>query len=285
VPLTDAEVAVAAVEAGSAVVRARYGSRLTRFEKSRTDFATEVDVEAELAIREALRAACPSDGFVGEETGRVGSTSSARVWLVDPLCGTANYAAHTPLVAVNVALRSGDATVAAATADPLTGEVFWTDGDGAYLRRDGADAPLQPSAESGLIDLNVDLPHPNGDRFKVAQLLMSAAFPETLRPRVLSTTLALAWVASGRRAGYVTDGNLEDNVHFAAGLALCQSSGAVVTGLLGQPLHTGVAGLIAAADEPTHAALVAAIADQFQCTVANRGYPCSPPQPGGSDDK
>jgi hypothetical protein len=31
-------------------------------------------------------------------------------------------------------------------------------------------------------------------------------FQERFRPRVLSTTLALTWVAAGRRAAYVTEG-------------------------------------------------------------------------------
>ncbi len=72
---------------------------------------------------------------------------------------------------------------------------------------------------------------------------------------MLSTTLTLAWVAAGRRAGYVSDGAFIDNVHFAAGIALCQRAGCVVTDLAGTPLHTG-RGLIAAADEATHASLV-----------------------------
>jgi myo-inositol-1(or 4)-monophosphatase len=62
-------------------------------------------------------------------------------------------------------------------------------------------------------------------------------------------------VAAGRRAAYVSDGVLVDSVHFAAGIALCQAAGCVVTDLAGQPLPTG-RGLIAAADEPTHRRLL-----------------------------
>lgn len=65
-----------------------------------------------------------------------------------------------------------------------------------------------------------------------------------------------AWVAAGRRAGYVTEGDLRDSVHFAAGIALCQAAGCIVAGLHGQPLHTGVGGLVAAADQDTHTALI-----------------------------
>lgn len=70
-------------------------------------------------------------------------------------------------------------------------------------------------------------------------------------PRVLSSTLALAWVAAGRRAAYVSDGELARSVHFTAGIALCQAAGCVVTDLLGDPVYSG-RGLIAAADPDTH---------------------------------
>jgi myo-inositol-1(or 4)-monophosphatase len=79
---------------------------------------------------------------------------------------------------------------------------------------------------------------------------------------VVSTTLAVAWVAAGRRAAYVTDGDLRDSVHVAAGIALCQAAGCVVTGIHGQPLHTGTGDLVVAADEQTHAALLALVRKQ-----------------------
>ena len=78
----------------------------------------------------------------------------------------------------------------------------------------------------------------------------------------ISTTLAVAWVAAGRRAASVTDGHLHDSVHFAAGIALCQAAGCVVTGIDGQPLHTGAGGLVVAADEQTHAALLILVGNQ-----------------------
>lgn len=263
VQLSDTELAVAAAQAGAEVVRDKYGSRLTRHHKSATDFATDADLEAERAISQLLRSARPDDAFLGEEAGATGPADAARTWLVDPLCGTLNYAARTPLVAVNIALRSKGIVTVAATADPLADEVFWTDGAGAYERRADVDRPLVPSAQSMLIDVNLDAPFPNADRFRAVRMLAEPEFGTVLRPRVSSTSLALAWVAAGRRAGYVTDGDLRDSVHFASGIALAQAAGCVVTDLLGQPPHTGVGGLIAAADQPTHATLLALVARQF----------------------
>ena len=67
-----------------------------------------------------------------------------------------------------------------------------------------------------LVDVNLDPPFPNAPRFRAVSLLAQEAFTARFRPRVVSTTLALAWVAAGRRAAYVTDGHLIDSVHFAA---------------------------------------------------------------------
>lgn len=71
----------------------------------------------------------------------------------------------------------------------------------------------------------------------------------------MSTTLTLAWVADGRRAGYVSDGRFVDNVHFAAGIGLCRGAGCIVTDLAGGPLEQG-RGLVVAADVATHEQLL-----------------------------
>jgi myo-inositol-1(or 4)-monophosphatase len=260
--LSDRDVALVAAEAGAAIVRSRYGDSLPRLEKGRGDFATAADFDAERAILDVLRSARPQDGVEGEEGGRTGPAGD-RLWLVDPLCGTLNYAAKTPLVAVNVALRDGGGITAAVSADPFACELFWTEGGHAFRRRDGVDDQLTPSAESKLVDVNLDPPFPNGHAFRAVELLADEEFAVCFRPRVISTSLAVAWVAAGRRAAYVTDGHLADSVHFASGIALCQAARCVVTGLQGQPLHTGVGGLVAAADEATHAALLAVIGKQF----------------------
>lgn len=248
---TDAEVAITAAAAGAGVVRRMYGANLARISKSGTDFATEADLAAEHAIRAVLAAERPADGFLGEETGQADGLGNGRRWLVDPLCGTLNYAAQTPLVSVNVALSVGGSVAVGVSADPIAGELFWTGGRGAWVRRNGNDERLAPSATSRLVDINCD---GSGD-FVGPQLLADAAFRAAFGPRVLSSTIALTWVAAGRRAGYVTDGHLAGSVHFAAGIALCQAAGCVTSDLEGAPVHTG-RGLIAAADANTHQTFV-----------------------------
>ncbi|MEH0981399.1 inositol monophosphatase family protein [Micromonospora sp. CPCC 205556] len=254
--LDDAGVAIAAARSGADVVRTRYGHRLTRIDKGGGDFATAADVEAEDAILGVIRAARPDDAMLGEEGGQRGPADAVRQWLVDPLCGTLNYAVGNMLVAVNVALRDG----AAAVADPFSGEVFFTDGRTAWARRDGVDEQLAPTPVTRMVDVNLDPPFPGAPGFRAVDLLAHPGFVERFRPRVVSTTLALAWVAAGKRAAYVTDGgDLSGSVHFAAGIALCRAAGCVVTGIDGAPIGPAGRGLVVAADAETHGLLMSMI--------------------------
>ena len=253
--MSDVDVAIAVVEAGAAVARRRFGTALARQEKEPGDFATDADVEAERAMLAILHRERPHDAVLAEETGRSGVTTSGRTWLLDPLCGTLNFAAGMRVVAVNAALRASGAFVAAAVADPFGAETFWTDGVAAFRRAAGVDTRLAPSAASTLVDLNFDPPFPNAPRFSAVSLAADPGFNAVFRPRVVSTSLALTWVASGARAGLVTDGDARDSVHMSAAIAICEAAGCTLTDLHGQPWGGGPTGLIAAADARTHAVL------------------------------
>jgi myo-inositol-1(or 4)-monophosphatase len=171
----DAEVAIAGARAGADVVRSMYGQWLPRIDKAAGDFATAADVAAEEVILDVIRAARPGDAVLGEEGGHQGAADAVRRWLVDPLCGTLNYAVGTMVVAVNVALRDG----AAAVADPFGGEVFFTDGETAWVRHDGDDdALLTSTPASRLVDVNLDPPFPSAPGFRAVDLLAHPEFVE-----------------------------------------------------------------------------------------------------------
>jgi len=246
----EVRVAVAAAEAAAAVIRAAYGAPLARYPKSDVDFATEADLAAEAAIKETVRATYPDDAFLGEEGGLDGRPDARRTWLVDPLCGTLNFAATTPLVGVNVALREGGRVTAAAVTDPFAEETTWSDGTVTRLRADGDDGDAAPSPVTRLLDIDFD-----GEPAWAAGVAAAAA--PHFGIRVVSTSLAAAWVAIGRRAAYVQLGDVRDSVHFAAPIAVCRAAGCIVTDLRGEPVEDGPFGLLVAADAETHAALVA----------------------------
>ncbi len=110
------------------------------------------------------------------------------------------------------------------------------------MRREGADEALAPSNQSRLVDITA----------------MAPAFPSAFGSRVTSTTLAVAWVAAGRRTGYVSDGVFVENLYYAAGIALFRRAGCVLTDLAGEPLERG-RGLVVAGDEESHQRLIDSI--------------------------
>jgi fructose-1,6-bisphosphatase/inositol monophosphatase family enzyme len=113
--------------------------------KSPNEVVTVADVEAEALLTARLAAQWPHTPVVGEEACSaspelMSSLASERVWLVDPLDGTANFVAGSPDWAVMVALVEGGDTVASWIWQPATQRMYITErGNGAVCN--GAAVP------------------------------------------------------------------------------------------------------------------------------------------------
>jgi len=260
--MDDLGVTLEALTAAVSIAQARRGSPLARVGKGGADFATDVDTAIERAILDVIRGARPDDAVQGEEYGLSGPADAERRWLVDPLCGTLNYASGSPTYGINIALTKGDEVLVAAVAEPAADVVYVADGHTAWQRRDGVDEPLRPSASSCLVEVHLETHDPDNQGFSSTRYLRSSTF-EVVSARYLGSGLPLAWVASGQRAGFVIPDRRQASVHFTAGIGLCRAAGCILSDLRGGPLHLGGDGIVAAADAATHALLMAGIAEQF----------------------
>lgn len=183
-----------AAEAAADVHRAAAGRvDPTRWqEKGRSDFVTEVDVEAERTIVAILLEAFPEHRILAEESAGDASgdtpeaASSAPVrWIIDPLDGTTNWLHGYPEYAVSIAAEDDAGLAAAVVLNSATGECFEaTRGGGARL--DGI--PIRVSA---LEELRLALV---GTGFPFKRLEILPAYLETFST-VLRTTSGI------RRAG------------------------------------------------------------------------------------
>jgi len=96
-----------------------------REKTSADDLVTVADEESEALLTDGLLKLLPGSLVVGEEAvaaepeaiHRLGG--SEPVWVIDPLDGTANFAAGNPTFAVMVALVQNNETIAACVYDPL----------------------------------------------------------------------------------------------------------------------------------------------------------------------
>jgi len=222
-----------AVRAGEVVMR-HFGTGFTVQMKGWADPVTVADRESEALIRGALQQEFPNDGLDGEEEGRQPG-SSGRVWLIDPLDGTADFAGGLPIFGVVLTLVDArDPTVAFlnVTYDPVRREMFHAvKGGGAYL--DG-----QPIQVAGSVDLAGALVHLH---FSNQRRVLEASIELTRRITAVapharnlgSSALAQAYVATGRLDGHVkvTSGAYD----IVGGNLLIAEAGGVVTDLNGGP--------------------------------------------------
>ncbi|MDE8345286.1 MAG: inositol monophosphatase [Acidocella sp.] len=118
------------------------------------DPVTVADEAAEAALNAGLRALFPGDDVIGEEA--VSADVSllerlsrpGRVWVIDPIDGTANFAAELPLFGVMAALVENDEIQAGFIYDPMGDDcAVALAGGGAWLvARDGAKRQLRVAA-------------------------------------------------------------------------------------------------------------------------------------------
>ena len=123
-------------------------------EKSPGDRVTAADREAELILSEGLLDLLPGSKVLGEEACSTRPTlieelkNEARLWVVDPVDGTANYVAGIPCFAVMVARLDFGETVASWILDPVTDSLVTASGAPAPFSMVTASAPIRRLAPS-----------------------------------------------------------------------------------------------------------------------------------------
>jgi myo-inositol-1(or 4)-monophosphatase len=228
----ETRAALAALRAACPLVQQRQGVGEVQ-EKAPNDIVTGTDVLVQNALQEVLREHQPDVAFLGEEGTPTAFQDAQRVWLVDPICGTTNYAAGIPLFATNVALVEDGLIVASAVANGGTGELYVAERSrGAWLVESTGLRSLHVDEGFGLVSVDPDNRGGQGLEDFPTAFAIEVQTRRRWDVRALSSTIALVYVASGRLAGAVY-APLGAALHFAAGVLLAGEAGAIVTD------HTG----------------------------------------------
>jgi histidinol phosphatase-like enzyme (inositol monophosphatase family) len=112
------EVACAATEQARRIIRDGFTQELRVETKADASPVTEIDCNAEQAIRSVLRAAYPTHGIYGEEFGWE-NRGAELAWLVDPIDGTASFINGLPFAATLIALCRNDEPLVAVLDLPI----------------------------------------------------------------------------------------------------------------------------------------------------------------------
>jgi myo-inositol-1(or 4)-monophosphatase len=217
-----------AVDVGAGILRRGRSHIGALIAKGDRDFATDVDLQIETAMKAALGLATPDIPFLGEEEGDRGPTSGAR-WVLDPIDGTINFAKDSPLCAISLSLVVDGQPVLGIVDTPFLGERFIArEGAGAFLNG----TPIAISAVEGMpeavvavADFKVGVGSEEENRVHLA--VLSRLARRCLRVRMHgSAALDLAWLAAGRLHATLMLSNLPWDV--TAGLLLVRETGGAV---------------------------------------------------------
>jgi myo-inositol-1(or 4)-monophosphatase len=197
------------------------------------DFATSVDLAIERQVVDALLSATGIQVH-GEEFGGA-DLDSRWVWVLDPVDGTFNYAAGSPMAAILLGLLHDGDPVAGLTWLPFMGERYAAV-SGGPLTKNGVPQPPLTHAELtesviGVGTFNADSRGRFPGRYRLAVLEELSRVSSRLRMHG-ATGIDLAYVADGILGGAISFG---DHVwDHAAGVALVRAAGGIVTNLAGE---------------------------------------------------
>jgi myo-inositol-1(or 4)-monophosphatase len=220
---------------GAGVVLMDHYERIERIDyKSARDVVTEADHLSEEMILDAIRADYPGDAILAEETGEhkakageAPTSGRGRVWIVDPLDGTVNYANGLPIFCVSIGLVVDGVPVVGVVLDPTRDDMFAATAGGAATLNG---RPIRASEKEKLSDYVISMSL-NGRTAPSRSRNVRKAI--RISRNMGSAALALSYVANGRFDAFIQQGGLSSWDVAAAGL-IAERGGATVTSVSGE---------------------------------------------------
>ncbi|SCZ54831.1 myo-inositol-1(or 4)-monophosphatase [Epibacterium ulvae] len=170
--------------------------------KGAGDFVSRADIAAEKILKEELRGARPTYGWLAEEGGEEAGEDPTRRWIVDPLDGTTNFLHGLPHWAVSIALEHKGKIVAGVVYDAAKDEMYFAEkGAGAWMN----DTRIRVSGRNRMIESIFATGLPFGGRSDLPETIQDLAqiMPACAGVRRWgSAALDMAYVAAGRYEGY-----------------------------------------------------------------------------------
>lgn len=124
----------AAKEAAEIITMYREDASFGITMKGKNDLVTDADVASEKKILEIIKAEYPNDRFLAEESTHYTELPEGRVWIIDPIDGTTNFAHGFPPYCVSIGLWENGRAKVAVVLEVSKQELFWAvEGGGAWL--------------------------------------------------------------------------------------------------------------------------------------------------------
>ncbi len=194
----------AAQKAGEVMDRYRRDGFSIERKSSYTDIVTEADTEAQQVIVDTIQAEFPDDGFLGEENG-LRPDGEGRVWVIDPIDGTTNFAHGFPYYCTSIGLKvDGERTVGVVNVPPQDELFTAVRGEGATMNGDPLETSDVGQLKDALVSARIaDWSGVEGDLKEVeTELLLDLLDTPSSFRRPGAAAIDLCNVAAGRFDGH-----------------------------------------------------------------------------------
>ena len=214
-----------ALKAGAILRQGMNRRRHVNF-KGRVDLVTEFDLRSEKLITGEIARVFPHHSILAEEGGETRKPSS-RLWIIDPLDGTTNFAHDYPAFCVSIGLEVDGVMVLGAVYDPVHDELFYAaKGRGAFCNKRRIRVSSQNKLNRSLLGTGFPYDIAESDLDNLDNFARMYKVAQGIR-RGGSAALDLCYLACGR-----FDGFWELKLHpwdSAAGLVIVLEAGGRVT--------------------------------------------------------
>lgn len=195
--------------------------------KAKNDLVTDADVASENQILKTLKEAFPGDSVLAEENHQLKNLPEGRVWIVDPIDGTTNFAHAFPIYCVSIAFWENRKPRVGLILEVVHDELFTAvEGEGAF--RNGERIAVSKTEDPASSIIGTGFPYNNlnliNNYLKFLHVLMEKTHG-VRRPG--SAAWDLCNVACGRYEGFYEYGLQPWDV--AAGILIIQEAGGVVS--------------------------------------------------------
>ena len=202
--------------------------------KGPVDYVTEVDFHVQAYLQETLRRAYPDVQFMGEEKDNDDIDFSGRVWILDPVDGTANLVHDLRASAVSLGLYENGEGLLGVIYNPYTDEVFSAvRGGGAFLNGKPIHVTDAPDLAHSMVVVGTSSNHRQRTAWTFDCFREIFDKSEDIRLGG-SAALSLADVARGRYGALFQRYLMPWD--YAAGKVIIEEAGGVTADFCGDPL-------------------------------------------------
>jgi myo-inositol-1(or 4)-monophosphatase len=225
-------------------------------EKNTINIVTEADFAVENLIKNEIIRRFPKDKIVAEETftGTL-QIKKGECWILDPICGSANFNNGVRFFSTNIALALNGKLIAACVVDHSKGEYIWSTGNN--LLHIGKRTVKPERRSKGIVidvDLSAILNQPDNITIRQVKLVSYLLTHKNYCLVSYATSLGFAYTALNRINAFASGHNKVWDV--AAANFLVKQAGGSVTDYDGKPWTLNSDCVLASPDPDLHRLLL-----------------------------